>query len=241
MKQVGSQFRDSLNLLMITLNATTPHYVRCIKPNDSKVPFEYDSQRVVQQLRACGVLETIRISAAGYPSQRTYADFFNRYRCLCNFKDIKRKNLKETCHTLLTVYLKDNDKFKFGKTKILLRAGQVAYLEKLRAEKQRNACLIIQKTVRGFIVASKYKKIYYLILALQRHIRGYLVRKKAQSIRETKAAIKIQAWLRGWMCKRKYLDVLKTILGLQTLARGMLTRKKFRHWKDVAAAIKIQR
>lgn len=64
-KSVGSQFRESLNDLMSTLNATTPHYVRCIKPNDNKTRFEFNPKRAVQQLRACGVLETVRISAAG--------------------------------------------------------------------------------------------------------------------------------------------------------------------------------
>ena len=79
-KTVGAAFRDSLNLLMENLNSTNPHYVRCIKPNDAKQSFTFDNKRAVQQLRACGVLETVRISAAGYPSRWTYYDFFLRYR-----------------------------------------------------------------------------------------------------------------------------------------------------------------
>ena len=88
-KTVGSQFRDSLTLLMSSLNATTPHYVRCIKPNDVKSAFEFDSARAVQQLRACGVLETIRISAAGFPSR--YAPHFAFWR---NSVRIKRMYLE---------------------------------------------------------------------------------------------------------------------------------------------------
>ena len=34
-----------------------------------KITLRFDSKRIVQQLRACGVLETIRISAQSYPSR----------------------------------------------------------------------------------------------------------------------------------------------------------------------------
>lgn len=79
---VGFQFRESLADLMRTLNTTEPHYVRCIKPNDFKEAFEFNNIRAVQQLRACGVLETIRISSNGFPSRWSYQDFANRYRVL---------------------------------------------------------------------------------------------------------------------------------------------------------------
>lgn len=228
-------------MLMATLNATTPHYVRCIKPNDTKESFEYNPQRAVQQLRACGVLETIRISAAGFPSQRTYGDFFQRYRGLCKFKEIDRNNYKETCRRILFNYIKDDDKFKFGKTKVLFRAGQVAYLEKLRGDKQRDSCIIIQKAVRGFLCRKRYLKIKKSIRGLQRHARGYLARKRAQAIRRTKAAIKIQTRIRGWVKRRQYLRLKRTALGLQTRARGSMARKKYQLMKDNAAAIVVQR
>jgi len=79
---VGSQFKESLEALMKILNSTEPHYVRCIKPNDNKGAFEFNNVRAVQQLRACGVLETIRISSNGFPSRWSYQDFANRYRVL---------------------------------------------------------------------------------------------------------------------------------------------------------------
>lgn len=79
---IGYQFRESLDALMLILNSTEPHYVRCIKPNDDKAAFQFNNIRAVQQLRACGVLETIRISSNGYPSRWSYQDFANRYRVL---------------------------------------------------------------------------------------------------------------------------------------------------------------
>ena len=59
----------SLDSLMATLTATAPHYIRCIKPNLACKPDVFDSGHVVSQLRASGVLETIAISAKGFPAR----------------------------------------------------------------------------------------------------------------------------------------------------------------------------
>lgn len=150
----------------------------------------------------------------------------------------------ETCDELkskLFRYIKDEDKFKFGKTKVLFRAGQVAYLEKLRAERQRDACIMMQKTVRGLICRNRYRKIRQAVLGLQRYGRGYIARQKARAVREERAAIKIQAHVKGWLKRRRYLKIKRTIIGIQTYGRGKMARKKYELMKDNAAATVIQR
>jgi myosin-5 len=75
----GSIFKASLITLMDTLSVTNVHYIRCIKPNEAKRPWEFQPQQVLGQLRACGVLETIRISCAGYPTRWVYEEFAERF------------------------------------------------------------------------------------------------------------------------------------------------------------------
>lgn len=100
---------------------------------------------------------------------------------------------------------------------------------------------MIQKTVRGLICRSRYKKIRRAVLGLQRYGRGYIARQKAQAVREERAAIKIQARVKGWLKRRRYLQIKRTILGIQIYGRGKLARQKYERMKDNAAAIVIQR
>ncbi len=72
--------------------------------------------------------------------------------------------------------LQNKDKYQFGKTKIFFRAGQVAYLEKLRADKLRTACINIQKTIRCWLARKKYLRIRQAAITLQRYTRGHQAR-----------------------------------------------------------------
>ncbi|XP_057645309.1 unconventional myosin-Vb isoform X1 [Chionomys nivalis] len=226
-KSVGYQFRTSLNLLMETLNATTPHYVRCIKPNDEKLPFHFDPKRAVQQLRACGVLETIRISAAGYPSRWTYHDFFNRYRVLMKKRELANTDKKSICKSVLESLIKDPDKFQFGRTKIFFRAGQVAYLEKLRADKFREATIMIQKTVRGWLQKLKYRRLKAATITLQRFYRGHLARRLAEHLRRTRAAIVFQKQYRMQRARQAYRRVCRAAVVIQSFTRAMFVRRNY--------------
>jgi myosin heavy subunit len=50
---------------MDTIRSTTPHFVRCLKPNHSNAPDSFDRHAVVNQLRYSGVLEAARVSRLG--------------------------------------------------------------------------------------------------------------------------------------------------------------------------------
>ncbi|XP_068247179.1 unconventional myosin-Va isoform X6 [Palaemon carinicauda] len=240
-KSVGSQFRESLSLLMATLNSTTPHYVRCIKPNDDKMSFTFDPTRAIQQLRACGVLETVRISAAGYPSRWTYNEFLCRYRVLCNSRDIQRNDVRVTCQKIISNMISDEDKFKFGRTKIFFRAGQVAYMEKLRADRLCACGVMIQKNVRMFIHRKRYRTVRNAAMTIQRYTRGLMSRRRVHHMRQTAAAIKIQACMRGWLKRVRYQRLKYTIIRLQSCARGNWARQRFEHMRRVRACIVIQK
>ncbi|XP_070712532.1 unconventional myosin-Va [Pempheris klunzingeri] len=239
-KTVGCQFRNSLQMLMETLNATTPHYVRCIKPNDFKMAFSFDPKRAVQQLRACGVLETIRISAAGFPSRWTYQEFFSRYRVLMKQKDVL-PDKKLTCKNVLEKLVQDQDKYQFGKTKIFFRAGQVAYLEKLRADKLRAACIRIQKTIRCWLARKKYLRKRSAAITIQRFTRGYQARCLAKFMRRTQAATIIQKYQRMYVEKKRYRQKQAAALAMQTILRAYMARQKYQALLREHKAVIIQR
>ncbi|KAF4101618.1 unconventional myosin-Va isoform X6 [Onychostoma macrolepis] len=239
-KTVGLQFRNSLQLLMETLNATTPHYVRCIKPNDYKYAFTFDPKRAVQQLRACGVLETIRISAAGFPSRWTYQEFFSRYRVLMKQKDVLTDK-KMTCKNVLEKLVQDPDKYQFGKTKIFFRAGQVAYLEKLRADKLRAACIRIQKTIRCWLVRKKYLRMKHAATTIQRYVRGYQARCLAKFLRRTRAAIIIQKYQRMYVQRKYYKRKQAAALVMQCILRAYMARQLYKALLREHKAIIIQK
>lgn len=76
---LGARFRLQLNDLMSILERMEPYYVRCIKPNDTLKSQEYDTPKVIEQLKCNGVMEAIRISLEGYSAKRPYGDFLTHF------------------------------------------------------------------------------------------------------------------------------------------------------------------
>lgn len=234
---VATQFQRSLDSLMATLGSTQTHYVRCIKPNDRKVPFEYDRVRCAEQVRACGVLETIRISAAGFPSRWTFEAFLERYSILTNSFEIEGVPARDACEHILAGLITDTDVFQFGLTKIFFRAGQIAHLEMLRDERLGVAAVVIQKHFRGWRTRRAYTQLRKSVISMQCRIRGWLARETLQRMREGHAATLIQATFRAHVMRRGFVRARAAAVRIQANWRGFKSRAKSESDNGVRVAI----
>ncbi|KAK7889650.1 hypothetical protein WMY93_025210 [Mugilogobius chulae] len=218
------------------------------KPNDLKQPFTFDPKRTVQQLRACGVLETIRISAAGFPSRWTYEEFYTRYRVL--LRDAHdQEHAQHLCRHTLPELIPDPDQYRFGKTKVFFRAGQVALLERLRSERLRayhdnalhKSCSHHSKDIPhdcGETVILNDSTSHYTIQAFTR---GTLARRQYKQMLSERAAVLVQSRVRGWLARRAYRRVRAAVVFMQCCVRRCAARRELLTLKKEARSVERYR
>ncbi|KAL2325366.1 hypothetical protein Fmac_024424 [Flemingia macrophylla] len=235
---IGSRFKLQLQQLMETLNSTEPHYIRCVKPNNLLKPAIFENNNIMQQLRCGGVLEAIRISCAGYPTRRAFFEFINRFGLLG--PEVMESNCDEKtgCQKILEkMGLKG---YQIGKTKVFLRAGQMAELDARRSQVLSNAAKVIQRRIRTHQARKHYLALRKQTIYVQSRWRGRLACKLYEHLRREAAAVKIQKNVRRYEARKAYKDRHMAALTLQTALRAIAARKKFRFKKQTKASIIIQ-
>lgn len=102
---------------METVRQTSPHFIRCIKPNPRNVPDEFERKAVTEQLRYGGVLQAVQVSRAGYPVRLLHHEAYLDYRHLCSkeiFKAIEKEDLPDKKRaSMMLVHL--DEQFQFPK------------------------------------------------------------------------------------------------------------------------------
>ncbi|KAL9318583.1 hypothetical protein ACSQ67_015100 [Phaseolus vulgaris] len=235
---IGSRFKLQLQSLMETLNSTEPHYIRCVKPNNLLKPAIFENVNIMQQLRCGGVLEAIRISCAGYPTRRAFFEFINRFGLLAPEAMEANCDEKTGCQKILEkMGLKG---YQIGKTKVFLRAGQMAELDAQRAQVLSNAAKVIQRRVRTHQARKHYLALRKKTIYVQSRWRGRLACKLYEHLRREAAAVKIQKNIRRYEARKAYKELHLSVLTLQRAIRATAARKEFRFRKQTKAAILIQ-
>uniref|UniRef100_A0A453F8D3 Myosin-J heavy chain n=1 Tax=Aegilops tauschii subsp. strangulata TaxID=200361 RepID=A0A453F8D3_AEGTS len=235
---IATRFKMQLHELMETLSSTEPHYIRCVKPNSVLKPAIFENTNVLQQLRCSGVLEAIRISCAGYPTRKLFHDFLHRFRILAP-EILKEKNdEKTTCQKVLDKIGLEG--YQIGRTKVFLRAGQMAELDARRTEVRNTAARGVQSQLRTHVAREQFLILRNASVCLQSFVRARLACKLHGFLRQQAAVLKIQKNIRRYFARRTYSQLCLSAITLQTGLRTMAARNEFNSRNQDKASIHIQ-
>nr|XP_022919052.1 myosin-VIIa-like [Onthophagus taurus] len=224
-KTLSSQFRFSLDALMKTLNSCSPFFVRCIKPNENKQSHEFDRTLCCRQLRYSGMMETAKIRQAGYPIRHDYFDFVNRFRYLAvNVSPAHIGDPRESAKKICTTIFKDNQDYQLGKTKVFLKHPDNEYLEQERTKILSKYIITLQRHIRGFICRRRYQNLKKAALIVQKHwrARGY----RSRYLKMKNGYQRLQAVIVQRQLRHQFQFKRQIITRIQTHSRGYLARQK---------------
>lgn len=235
---IGSRFKQQLISLLETLSMTEPHYIRCVKPNNLLKPSIFENSNVLQQLCCGGVMEAIRISCAGFPSRRTFDEFIGRFGILApDVLDGRCDEVTASKRILEKVGLED---YQIGKTKVFLRAGQMAELDARRTEVLGRSACVIQQKVRSYYARKHFVLLQQSAIKIQALCRGQTARSCYNRIRRETASLAIQKFARMYISRKDYHALCFSAVAIQTGMRGMAACKDLLLRRQTEAAIIMQ-
>ncbi|EFH45739.1 predicted protein [Arabidopsis lyrata subsp. lyrata] len=235
---IASRFKQQLMTLLETLSTTEPHYIRCVKPNNLLKPLIFENQNVLQQLRCGGVMEAIRISCAGFPTRKQFEEFLERFSVLAPEVLDKSTDDVAACKKLLEKVALQG--YQIGKTKVFLRAGQMADLDARRNEVLGRAASSIQRKFRSYLSRKTFVMLRKVATNMQAVCRGQLSRLIFEALRREAAVLEIQRDIRMHLARKSYKELYFAAVSIQLGVRGMASRHKLRFQRQDKAAIMIQ-
>lgn len=156
----GSKIKAQANDLVTTLMKCVPHYIRCIKPNETKKPHDWDDQMVKHQVEYLGLKENIRVKRAGFAYRRPFHKFLHRYAILS--KDTWPSwhgDPREGINIIMRNINMDPGQYQIGRTKIFVKNPESLYmLEECRERKYDHYARVIQQAFKKYFCKQRYLK-----------------------------------------------------------------------------------
>jgi len=166
------QFRVQVKTLLTNLDHCTPHYIRCLKPNEKKLALAVNQTLLEEQVRYLGLVENLSVRRQGFCYKETYANFLQRYKLLSEltWPTVKSHSTRQGAFEILTAhgigvkdpvsqklvpFEEDNPQslggFALGKNKIFLKTPQaLSSLELLREQKLPKMVQILENAYRKY-------------------------------------------------------------------------------------------
>ena len=208
-KTVSKTFSESLNALMEKLRATEPHYIRCLKPNQTLKAGDWDNEFMFKQLAYSGTLEVTQIRKAGLNVRRPLKHFYSYYKmCADDPHALRAGTVTKRCELLLKQLGIDHNVYRVGKTLLFLQNHDILdALDKVREAKIVEYVIILQS--------------FFRMLKDYRFFRRYI-----------RAIQRLQGFCKSWEIRRAYVEVRTAARLIQRYGRTYLAYRKFQDMKE---------
>eukprot|EP00804_Cyclotella_cryptica_P003662 CCRYP_016569-RA/>CCRYP_016569-RA protein AED:0.04 eAED:0.04 QI:431/1/1/1/1/1/9/1790/1334 len=257
MKSVAAKFSEQLKDLRARIDRTSPHYIRCLKPNDELLPDEFDPKNIVEQLRYSGVLEAVRVSRAGYPTRYPHSLFLSRYYMLGDLGGDGNKRSKDIVELVkwIAFHIWEHDNQR-REAKALLDASESKSKVKSSSQKRQKKRMNAQSNIDIPETKQEFEKLDFgsqcAVAGLQLGRTKVFLRREAfdriESLRAIlfgKSACVIQAQIRGRVQRIRYFRLKTATVKAQAAIRYFLAnleiiRQRNREAREKWASSKIQ-
>lgn len=176
-KTGGEEFRRSLGSLLDSIRATCPHFIRCIKPNNDKLPGVIDKPAVLNQLVTSGIIDAVKVRQHGFALHMLHAHFLQEFS-VCIMSSLAPSTPKEKAHfmalspvgqaeALLQLANLPESGRQVGTTRVFLKQTAYDQLEQVRLQLLSKAAVRIQRRARGVIARRRLRARKQLLSAMR--------------------------------------------------------------------------
>ena len=222
-------FRSQLNKLLKVITSTKQHYIRCIKPNDKNICDNLNKDRVLEQLRYCGIMQAIKIAKAGYPIRLQKQEFINKFYTYMNSKQIL-PTIDNINHLIDNEFEINNLECQLGHNKVFMKKQLYDAIVSNNEFIINKKIIIIQKNIRCW----KYNRIYLNLLS---KIKIVQQKWREKILHRNQSSFIISNFIKSLYNFLIYKKIREKIIKIQSFFRMFFSMNYF---KRIKATIKIQ-
>jgi len=246
---LGTQFKISIGALLTVLSNKTCHYVRCIKPNENRMPRVFDMTLVQHQIRYLGLVELARLRRHGFAFRDSYGAFLSRFKMLCHhtWPSWHGPAVEGVTYLLRELPISAKE-YAFGRTRIFIRSVNVVdQLEDWRRDRLDELATLLQKTFRGWRARQSWNKLRESQIVICTYWKRWKDKSHITELKQRRkqewAVVIIQKYYRRWQVARWLLDLAHTLPSESPICRdwprtpsilketSFLLRKLYHKWR----------
>ncbi|KAL8270345.1 hypothetical protein Esti_005732 [Eimeria stiedai] len=174
---IASQCLRSLSSMIGIIRETEPHFIRCLKPNETKRPLDWDAPKVLNQLFSLSILEALQLRQVGYSYRRPFVDFVKRFRWFDLGAAASDADRKEVAQHFLECSGLGPREWVIGKTMVFMKADAARRLETLQVERMmafRPIVEFVEAAWKGILLKRALQPLISRLVRAESHCRRHL-------------------------------------------------------------------